>query len=211
MIDINGLIESVMGSVWGYLTIFVVCALDAFLPLVPSETTVIAGGVVAATGSQSLLAVLALGAAGAFLGDHVSYAIGRLLGARAVERLLRGDKGRVALEWAESQVRIRGGLVIVGARFIPGGRTATTLAAGTLAYPLRRFSAFAALAAPLWATYAGLLGYFAGGLFQGNHLLAVTVGVGFSIVLSIVVESTRFALRRRQRQAAEECLHGAAS
>lgn len=197
MVDaINGLIASVMGSPWAYLAIFLVCVVDAFFPVVPSETTVIAGGVSAAAGGQNLSAVLVLGALGAFLGDHVSYGIGRRLGPRAVDRLFRGERGRAARQWTGRNLRVRGGLVIVVARFIPGGRTATTLVAGTLVYPFGRFSGFAALGAVLWAAYGSLIGYFAGGVFRGNHLFAVAVGVTISVFISVVVETARFVLRR---------------
>lgn len=200
MIDsINSVIEAFMGSPWAWATIFVVCALDAFFPVVPSETTVIAAGVLSAAGEQDLAWVIVLAMAGAFVGDHVSYLLGRSLGAKATRRLLHGPRGAAAVDGARRALRQRGGLLIVAARFVPGGRTATTLTAGTVRYPLPRFASFAALAATLWALYASLIGYWAGGIFQGNHLLAVAFGVGISIVLTIVVEIGRF-LRRRSRR-----------
>jgi membrane protein DedA with SNARE-associated domain len=45
----------VSGSSWSYVAIFVVSMLDAFFPIVPSETAVITGGVVASAGDLSLL------------------------------------------------------------------------------------------------------------------------------------------------------------
>lgn len=205
MIDaINSLIESVMGSPWALLAVFLVCVIDSFFPVVPSETTVIAGGTLAAAGEQNLLFVILLAAVGAFIGDHVSYTIGRVLGTRAVRRVLRGEKGRAALEWAQGELRIRGGLVLIAARFIPGGRTATTLSAGTLSYPLPRFSGFIAIGGVLWAMYGGFIGYFAGGFFEGNHLLAVTLGIALSVTISLIVEVTRSVVRRRKARTAAE-------
>lgn len=195
---INGMIEAVMASPWGYLAIFLVSAVDAFFPVIPSETTVIAAGVLAAAGKQTLLWVIILGALGAFAGDHVSYLIGRFLGRPAIEHLLRGQRGNRARAWGTQTLRARGGLMIVVCRFIPGGRTATTLAAGALSYPVARFSAFDALAGLCWATYAGLIGYFTGEAFRGNHLLAVGAGIGFAAALSAVVEIIRWLLRRRR-------------
>jgi SNARE associated Golgi protein len=43
--------------------------------------------------------------------------------------------------------------IIVVARFIPGGRTATTYAAGTVGMPWRRFLPADAIAVALWALY----------------------------------------------------------
>ncbi|GAA1753594.1 DedA family protein [Streptomonospora arabica] len=202
MVDaINEIVSGAMASPWALLAIFLVCVLDAFFPVVPSETTVIAAGSLAASGDTDLAAAIAVAAAGAFVGDHVSYVIGRLLGTRATARLLPGKRGRAAREWAAGALRQRGGLMIVALRFVPGGRTATTLTAGTLEYPLARFSAFAALAAVLWALYSGLIGFAASETFEGNHLLAVTIGVGFSAGIGIVTEAVRFAVRRRRRAA----------
>ena len=198
---INALIEAAMTSSWAGLAIFLVCALDAFFPVVPSETTVIAAGVLAASGNQNLLWVIGLAAAGAFVGDHVSYTFGRVLGRRGAQRLLRGGRGRTALAWAEGALGTRGGLMIVALRFVPGGRTATTLMAGILRYPLLRFSGFDAVAVCCWAAYSGLIGYFAGGVFRGNHLLAVVVGVGVSVGISAVVETIRLVIRRRASRA----------
>lgn len=198
MIDaINGLIEAVMASPWAYLAIFLVSAVDAFFPVVPSETTVIAAGVLAASGKQSLPWVIAVGGLGAVAGDHISYLIGRFFGRPAIERLLRGERGQRARAWATRGLRTHGGLVIVVCRFIPGGRTATTLAAGALSYPLSRFTPFDALAAACWATYSALIGYFTGAAFQGNHLLAVAAGIGIAVALSVIAESTRWLLRHR--------------
>lgn len=193
---INSLIDAFMGSPWAWVTILLVCAVDAFFPVVPSETTVIAAGVLAAAGDQSLVMVIVLAMVGAFVGDNVSYLLGRSLGHRAVRSFLRGRRGQAAYQGARRALRSRGGLMIVAARFVPGGRTATTLTAGTVGYPLPRFCAFAALAGLLWALYAALIGFWAGGVFEGNHLLAVALGVGLSAAMTVVVETVRFLHRR---------------
>ena len=43
-------VDWVSGSNWSYVAIFTVSMLDAFFPIVPSETAVITGGVVAGAG-----------------------------------------------------------------------------------------------------------------------------------------------------------------
>lgn len=199
MIDtLNAVIDTFMSSPWAWATILIVCALDAFLPVVPSETTVIAAGVLAAAGEQNLAWVIVLAMVGAYVGDHISYLLGWSLGA-GILRLLRGERGRTAYENAGRALRERGGLIITAARFVPGGRTATTLAAGTVRYPLARFTGFDALAALLWAIYAAMIGYWSGGLFEGNHLLAVAFGLGCSAALTVAAETVRFVRRRLRR------------
>jgi len=69
-----------VSSDWAYLAIFSVAMIDAFFPVVPSESLVVTAGVFAAAGDQSLALVIAAAALGAFVGDHVSYAVGSQAG-----------------------------------------------------------------------------------------------------------------------------------
>ena len=186
------LLDYVSGSPWTYAVLFAVAFLDAMLPIVPSETAVITAGVVAAQGDLHIPIVLVSAALGAFAGDNVTYLIGRQFGNRAARRLLRGEKGRRALKWAERTLDRRGGLLIVVARFIPGGRIATMLAAGTVEYPWRRrFLPFDALAAVLWACYAGLLGYFGGKAFENSTWKALLVAFAIAGGVALLVELVR--------------------
>ena len=64
-----------------YLIAVVLPALDAIFPVLPSETAVIALGVATADSADPRIALLiACAAAGAFLGDNLSYLIGRRFG-----------------------------------------------------------------------------------------------------------------------------------
>jgi len=45
----ESIVNAVSGSSWSYVIVFLIAALDAFLPLGPSEATAIAAGVVAGT------------------------------------------------------------------------------------------------------------------------------------------------------------------
>ena len=77
MIDLSQLDISSPAS---YLVAVLVPALDAILPVLPSETAVIALGVATAGSEDPRIAVLVLLAAfGAFLGDNVNYLLGRRL------------------------------------------------------------------------------------------------------------------------------------
>ena len=152
-------------SGWAYGIVFLVAFLDALVPLVPSETVVITGGVVASAGDLSLPLIIPAAAAGAFLGDNTAYLVGRRFGSQVTERF-SGEKAQKRLEWAERNLSERGGELIAVGRFIPGGRTAVTVSAGTLRFPWRRFVLFDAAAAVGWALYASLLGYFGGRAFH---------------------------------------------
>src|SRR5215218_7151416 len=133
--------------------------LDAIVPAFPSETAVIALGVASGSGigvGTALLVTLA--ALGAFLGDNLSYWLGRRYGARVADRALRGEKGRARREWAERTLERHGAMIIIVCRFIPGGRTAVTLTAGIVGYRRRRFVAATGVAALIWANYAFWIG-----------------------------------------------------
>jgi membrane-associated protein len=185
-------------SGWAYVIVFALAFLDALLPVVPSETAVITAGVVAAAGDLSLPLIVSAGAAGAFAGDNSAYFIGRRFGSRVTERFFSGEKARRRIDWAQEQVRERGGELIAIGRFIPGGRTAVTLSAGTLRFPWRRFLLFDAAAALGWALYAALLGYFGGRTFENAAWKGLLLALGIAFAVAGGIELTRWALKRRE-------------
>ncbi|GIF62524.1 hypothetical protein Ais01nite_05590 [Asanoa ishikariensis] len=184
-------LHALMAGPWLYLLVFTLATLDGFFPIVPAETAVITAGVFAASGQPDLLPLVAVAAAGAFVGDHISYALGRAAG--------RGRPPRSrALTWARSAIAERGGLILVIARYIPGGRTAVTLSMGALGYPRSRFTAFDAVAAVTWALYSALIGYFGGTAFEGDPVRGLLLGLAVAMSVTVVVETVRFARRRRE-------------
>ena len=86
--------------------------------------------------------------------------------------------------WAEGLLRRRGGLVLVFARYVPGGRSTTTLAAGVVGYPARRFHGYTALGVALWALQAALIGYLGGALFAGRPVLGLLLGWEVALVVT---------------------------
>lgn len=187
--------DYVSGSPWTYPYLFGVAALDVVFPVVPSEASVITGGVLAGSGNLVLAAVIACAAAGAILGDNVSYWIGRTLGERIVERFFRGERRR-RIDWAEKQIQERGPYLIVVGRFIPGGRTAVTLASGLLEMPWRRFIVFDAAAGVVWASYAALLGYVGGRTFEDNPFKGLLIAFAIALLVTGLIELYRY-LRKR--------------
>jgi membrane protein DedA with SNARE-associated domain len=185
-------------SGWAYLILFLFAFLDALVPIVPSETAVITAGVVAASGDLSLGLIIPAAAAGAFLGDNTAYLIGRRFGGRATDRFFSGEKATARMAWAEVQLSERGGELIVVARFIPGGRTAVALSAGTLGYAWRRFVVFDLAATLIWASYAALLGYYGGRTFESFWGLALALTTAFAIAGGI--ELVRWLQRRRRKR-----------
>jgi membrane-associated protein len=188
-------LHQAIASPWLYVAIFAVALVDAFFPAVPSETAVITAGVfAAATGTPDIPLVIAVSAVGAFLGDHVSY----LLGRSSIGRLRRRGRAQAVFDWADRALRERGGLVLVIARYIPGGRTATTITAGAVSYSLRRFAFFDAIAAISWGCYAVAIGYVGGAAFENDPIKGLLLGFAIAIAVTIVVEAVRYVRRRRR-------------
>src|SRR3954447_26244318 len=71
---LDALTDVAANSPWTYAAVLTVALLDAIIPAVPSETTLIAPAALAGTGRLDLWLVLAAAAAGAFLGDNAVYA-----------------------------------------------------------------------------------------------------------------------------------------
>lgn len=177
-------IDALAASTWVLVLVFLVSGLDAVLPFMPSESTVVAVGVVAAgTGRPHLVLLIAAAATGAFAGDLLSYATGRRSNRAVLARIARGRRARAVHDWVHRLLHSRGGLVIVFARYIPGGRSTTAFAAGVVHYPGARFRWYTALAVLIWATEAALLGYLGGALFDDRPL--VGLGLGWAGALAI--------------------------
>jgi SNARE associated Golgi protein len=79
---------------------------------------------------------------------------------------LRSDRAKDGYRWTERHVMARGSTIVIVGRFIPGGRTVTTFACGTVGYPYRRFLPADTVAAVAWACYTALLGFIGGNSFR---------------------------------------------
>jgi membrane protein DedA with SNARE-associated domain len=166
-LDFDRFTEWVSGEWWSYLVIFAVAVVDAFFPLVPSETLVVLGGNLASSGDLVLWLVILSAAAGAIIGDNISFWIGHFVGEKTVKRVFGSEKWHKRLEWAERTLDERGAYIILIARFIPGGRTAVTFSAGYV------------------------------NTFEDHPLGGVALALGIALTLGLVVEAVRHYRQRR--------------
>ncbi|MGP4114949.1 DedA family protein [Streptomyces sp. 4N509B] len=196
-------VEEFVATPWVYLALFAIAKLDGFFPVVPSETLVITLGVFAASNSEpNILIIIAVAAVGAFAGDHISYFIGRKSGPRIMAKVKPGSRTQKAYDRVGHMLEKRGGLVLISARYIPGGRTAATLTTGATRYPLRNFSKYDAIAAISWATYSALIGYIGGAAFEENPLRGLAMGLGLALAITIGHEVIRVLYERRKHRRA---------
>lgn len=192
-------LSDVSAARWFLIVIFAIALLDSVIPAVPSETTVIIGGVAAGVGDQNLLLVIIAGAVGAFIGDNIAYVIGARLSGPIRRRAARRTSLQGKLDWAAGQIRTRGGLLLVTARFIPGGRTALTVSCGLTHQPRDWFVRWIAIAVTIWASYAAILGAVFGRALKDNHTAAFLVAFGTALAVNIVIEVVRKGRERRRR------------
>ncbi|TML95996.1 MAG: DedA family protein [Actinobacteria bacterium] len=189
---LQNLVDLLTGSVWTYPILFGICLGDAVIPALPSETAVIVCGIQAARGQLSLGWVIAFAALGAFLGDNASYSAGHWLGRPVVKRFFSGEVAQGRLDWAERFLQQRGSYVLVVARFVPGGRTATTFTAGLVHLRWRtRFMPYIFVAAILWSCYGALLGYLGGRTFRDQPIYALLLALGIAAAITVGVEVLR--------------------
>jgi membrane-associated protein len=188
----TGLLHIDAASPISYLVALLVPGLDALLPVLPSETVVIALGVATAGRfDPGIGALVALAAAGAFLGDNLSYLCGRRFGPLIERRFFRGEKGKQRRAWAEHALNRFGTSIIIACRFIPGGRTAVTLTCGMVGYRPRSFITATACAGVIWASYAFFLGRLGGKAFEDRPWIGLLLALGATLLLSVLVEIIR--------------------
>ena len=191
-----------VGSVLSYLIAVLVPALDAVFPVLPSETIIIALGVATAGSTDPRIGLLVTCAAlGAFLGDNLSYLLGRRFGPWAERRFFPGGKGARRRAWAERSLHRYGMPLIVVCRFVPGGRTAVTLCCGIIGYPRRRFAVATAVAGSIWAVYSFYLGRLGGKAFEDRPWVGLVVAFGVTVAVSGLVEVIRRIWKPGRRSA----------
>ncbi|MEV6006508.1 VTT domain-containing protein [Streptomyces sp. NPDC051976] len=172
----------------GYPTLFLLVALGALVPVVPTGALVSGAAVVAfhQTEPVALAVVFAVASVAALLGDVTLYWLGlRGVHSRNGSRWLHRLQARVdptTLETAQRRLDEHGAAVLVLSRLIPAGRIPVMVACLLAEMPLRRFVRGDVLACLAWAAAYQLIGILGGSLFpepwQG---VALAVGLTFAI------------------------------
>ena len=183
----TGLWQLGVSSPVSYVIAVVLPAFDALIPVLPSETAVIALGVATANNTDPrALLLVALAAAGAFLGDNAAYLLGRRFGPAASKRVFAGERGAHRREWAQRSLSRYGARIIIGCRFI----------------------AATACAAAIWASYAFFIGRLGGQAFADRPWAGLLLALGLTIAVSLVIEVARRAWgwRRRFGARSQRCM-----
>jgi len=165
--------------------------------VLPGETAVVYGGVLADAGKVSVVVVLAVVVVAAVVGDSIGFEVGRILGPRLVRApLLRHHTDR--LEKAQAYLRKRGGRAVVMGRFTAFLRAVMPGLAGASRMRYRRFLVFNALGGVLWGSLCVLLGYFAA---HSISTITDALGITSGVIVAIILVAIGWAWHRRSRDA----------
>ncbi|MFJ1548914.1 DedA family protein [Streptomyces sp. NPDC088246] len=173
----------------GYPSLFLLVALGALVPVVPTGALVSSAAVVALHQSSpfSLLIVFGVASAAAFLGDICLYWLGRR-GVRSKNgsKWLQAISDRAAperLAQAQQKLDEHGAVVLVLSRLVPAGRIPVMLACLLGRIPLHRFARGDVPACLAWAATYQLIGILGGSLFP-EPWQGVVAAVGLTLLIS---------------------------
>jgi membrane protein DedA with SNARE-associated domain len=189
-----------LASPWAYVVVGVLTLLEAaaFVGLVvPGETAVLLGGVLAYQGRVSLSLMIAVAVAGAIIGDSVGYDIGLRIGPAVRASRLGQRVGDARWARADLYLAAHGGRAVFLGRFVGILRALVPTMAGASRMPYRTFLAWNAAGGLIWASSFVLAGYAAGDAY---HLVEHWVGrVTLVVAAFAAVTVGAIALSRRLR------------
>jgi undecaprenyl-diphosphatase len=189
-----------------WLVLAAVCLLPAleastFLGLVvPGETAVIIGGVIAHAGALQLWVVMVAAAIGAVAGDQVGFVVGRRYGPALLGRLPGRLRQPERIERTLALIRRRGAVAVVLGRWTAAFRALVPGIAGMSRMRRTHFTVANVIGGLIWAVLVAGGGYLAGASYKAlEQRLGLVSGLllaGFvgTVVAFVVVR------RRRHRQ-----------
>ena len=189
----------------GYLAaMFGVVAFGAVVPVVPTGAAVSVGAVLGVSDHLVLLpVVVAVGAAGAYVGDLVVYAVLRFFGDRLSARVawLHADARAAALGRFQAQIAQHELRTLLVSRLVPGGRIPVLLAAALGGYPFRRYASADLGASALWAAVYAAIGLAGRSIFPEpwQGVLAAIALIVLVSVLTTIGQRRRSATRTAPR------------
>lgn len=185
---------------WAYPAVagFALLETGAFIGLVvPGETAVVVGGVVAERGGVELVPLIALVWLAAVAGDLVSFLLGRRLGRPFLER--HGPRFQLTPERLARVDRFyerHGGKAVLLGRFTGLIRAVSPFVAGASGLALHRFVAWSMAGALLWAATFTLVGYGFSDSFAESGETAARLGAGGVLAIALVfLAAARLRLR----------------
>jgi membrane protein DedA with SNARE-associated domain len=172
---------------YGLILLFAAVAIESAGIPVPGETALVTAAFLASQGHYSIVAVIAVAAAGAIIGDNIGYWIGREGGRKLLERW--GPVKRYAdkaLPPAERFFQKHGAKAVFFGRFIAFLRVTAAWLAGISHMTWWRFLLWNAAGGILWAVAISLLAYQFGKAAADAVSRYGLVAVAAIVVLALV-------------------------
>jgi membrane-associated protein len=189
--DVEGPLEDASRTLggWAYFAVagFAFFETAAFVGLVvPGETAVVVGGVVAERGGVELAPLVGVVWIAAAAGDLISFLLGRRFGRPFLERHgPRFQLGPDRLARVDRFYERHGGKAILLGRFTGLIRAVSPFVAGASGLALRRFLAWSAAGALLWAATLTLVGYGFSESFAESGEAAARIGAGVALAAAL--------------------------
>jgi len=162
--------------------------------LIPGETAIVVGGVIAQRGGVAVPALIGLVWLAAVGGDVVSFLLGRRFGRPFIDSRATRLRIRPArVQQTERFIQRHGGKAVIIGRFVGVLRALTPFLAGASRFPLRRFVPYSAIGALGWAAAFTLVGYGFSESFdtagKDATLIALAGALGVAFMLVVAVRS----------------------
>jgi membrane-associated protein len=193
MLALNPLDPHSLLSTLGAFGVFLVLFAETGLLIgffLPGDSLLFTAGLLCTTSATSVVhlslgPVLFAAVAGALLGAHVGYLIGRRAGPRLLDTPDRPRLQQGVVRSREALERYGTGKAIVLARFIPIVRTVLNPMAGTVGVPMRIFTLWQVLGGLVWSIGITVAGYALGSRIPNidKYLLPI---IAVIVVLSLI-------------------------
>ncbi len=184
---------------WVYAILFLIIFCETGLviaPFLPGDSLLFVAGALCGMGTLELGLLAPLLMLAAFCGDNTNYWIGRLIGARLIERTNSRFIKQEHLAKTHAFYEKHGGKTILFARFLPIIRTFAPFVAGIGLMRYRLFVLFSALGSVVWISFFTVGGYFFGNIpIIKNNLTLMVLGI---VILSLLPAVREFIRHRRQ-------------
>jgi membrane-associated protein len=164
--------------------------------VLPGETAVVLGGVLASRHQIDIVVLCVLVVAAAVIGDSVGYEVGKYFGDRVMRwRPLRRHERQ--LESAQRFLRERGAFAVFLGRWTAFLRAVMPGLAGASRMPYRRFLVYNALGGLVWGVAFCFVGYLAG---ESYHVIEMRIGTAGAVVTIVLVLVSLFVWHRHRRR-----------
>jgi membrane protein DedA with SNARE-associated domain len=185
----------------GLILLFALVAMESAGVPLPGETALIAAAILAERGHYSIVAVIAVAAAAAIVGDNIGYWIGRKGGRELLHRTpVVRDYFERALPPSERFFRRHGAKTVFFGRFIAVLRVTAAWMAGISRMPWWRFLIWNAAGGIVWATLVGVVAY----VFGRAAADAISRYGVFGAIVILVVGAAAFVVIKVWRNRAFE-------